>query len=532
MNADNFDLLICNGEIIDGTSNPWFLSDIGIIGDVIKKVGSLRKESSNRYIDAEGLTVVPGFIDVHSHSDFSILVDPMVQSKIRQGVTTEVVGNCGNSAAPVNEQVKEYRKRYSRMNVPEDFEFSWETMEDYLNLIDSKGVGFNVVSFVGHGLIRQNVMGYENRKPNAFELKEMKRLVAEAMEQGAFGMSSGLIYPPSVYADTAELIELAKIVNDFGGIYASHIRGEGATLLNAVNEAIKISKKSGAPAHIAHLKASGKPYWGRTKQALKLIEEARQKGVDVTFDQYPYVASSTGLASLLPHWVHEGGAEKLIKRLKDPETREKIRLEEQITRDWSAILIVNLDNNPQYIGKTIEDISRSEGRDPFDVMCGLLIEESTRVSIVNFGMYEEDVRRVMKNPVGMVGSDGTAVSPEGILGQGKPHPRFYGTFPRVIGHYVRERVITLSEAVRKMTSAPAQRLGIRDRGLIREGFKADITIFDKDKVTDKATFTDPHNYPDGILYVIVNGAIVIEDGEHTGRLPGKTLRHRATSSVA
>jgi N-acyl-D-amino-acid deacylase len=426
----------------------------------------------------------------------------------------------------MNEMVKEYRRKYARLNVPEDVEFNWETMENYLDMIDSKGVGFNVASFVGHGLIRENVMGYENRKPKEEELNEMKRLIAEAMDHGAYGMSSGLIYPPSVYADTEELIELAKTVYEFGGIYASHIRGEGATLFEAINEAIEISEKSGAPAHLAHFKASGKPYWGKTEQALKLVEDARERGVDVTFDQYPYIASSTGLTSLLPHWAHEGGAERLIERLRDPKTREMIRKEEQITRDWSTVLIVNLDNNLNYIGKTIKDISENENRDPFNVMCDLLIDEKTRISIVVFGMDENDVRRVMKNPVGMVGSDGSAVSPEGILGQGKPHPRFYGTFPRVIGYYVREGVISLPEAVRKMTSAPAQRLGIRDRGLIKEGFKADITIFDKDQVIDNATFTDPHNYPSGIFYVMVNGSLVIENGEHTGKLPGKALRHK------
>ncbi|RJS88505.1 D-aminoacylase [Candidatus Bathyarchaeota archaeon] len=520
-----YDILIENGYVLDGTGNPWFRADVGIVGDTIEAIGRLRGSGANRRIDARGLIVAPGFIDIHSHSDFTILLDPGVESKIRQGVTTEVVGNCGTSAAPMNEEVRAYRERYMRGDLGEDFEFNWRTMGEYLDLIDEKGASFNVVALVGHGTVRQNVMGFEDRPPTEAELEEMKRLVAEAMEDGAWGMSTGLIYPPSCYAETDEIVELAKVVARYGGIYATHIRGEGRTLLEAVREAIEIGERAGIPVEISHFKASGRENWRKTKDSLKLVEEARRRGVDVTFDQYPYTASSTGLAAFLPHWVHEGGLDRLLERLKDPETRRKIKEEgATITRDWSSVMVVLAPKHPQYEGKRITEIAELEGKEPMDTVFDLLLAEEAQVRIVAFGMCEEDVRRVMRSPYMMVGSDGRAVAPRGVLGRGKPHPRYYGTFPRVLGHYVREGVLTLQEAMRKMTSLPAQRLGLRDRGLLREGFKADITIFDPDSVRDEATFTDPHRFPSGIPYVIVNGVLVIDGGEHTGALPGKALR--------
>jgi N-acyl-D-amino-acid deacylase len=337
-------------------------------------------------------------------------------------------------------------------------------------------------------------------------------------------MSTGLIYPPSVYAETEEIIELSKIVANYSGIYASHIRGEGETLLEAIEEAGEIGEKSGTPVQIAHFKASGKPNWGMTKDSLALVKKYRNMGIDITFDQYPYIAGSTGLKSLFPHWAHEGGAEKMIKRLKDPKIREKMRDQLRPDKEWNQIMVAYAKNHPKYNGKNIEEIAELENKDPYDSVCDLLIAENNQVQIVSFGMDEEDVRRVMRSPFGMVGSDGSAISPDGILGQGNPHPRYYGTFPRVLGYYVREEVLSLPEAVRKMTSAPAQKLGIKDRGLLRQGYKADLVIFDPDNIKDKATFTNPHQYPSGIPFVIVNGKIVVEKGEHTGALPGKTLR--------
>lgn len=520
-----FDILIKGGRIIDGAGNPWFRADVGVVGDTIKSVGRLAGAESKTKINAEGLVVAPGFIDIHSHSDYNVLIDPRVESKVRQGVTTEVVGNCGSSAAPMNAEVRAYRERYMRARLGEEFEFNWETMADYLGLIESGSASFNVVAMVGQGTVRQNVMGFEDREPTRIELEEMKGLVAAAMEDGAWGMSTGLIYTPSTFAKTDEIVELARVVAEHGGVYFSHIRGEGETLLEAVREAVEIGERAGVPVEIAHFKASGRPYWGRTEQSLRLIEEGRQKGVDVTFDQYPYIASSTGLAALMPHWAQEGGADRLLERLSDPEIRQKIKEgPATVTRDWASVVVASAKNHPQYEGKTIAEVAEAEGKDEMESVFDLLLAEEAQVQIVSFGMSEDDVRRVLRSPYGMVGSDGSAVSPRGVLGEGKPHPRYYGTFPRVLGHYVREGVITLQEAVRKMTSAPAQRLGLRDRGLLREGFKADIAVFDPATVKDEATFTDPHRFASGIMFVMVNGTLVVEDGDHTGALPGRPLR--------
>jgi N-acyl-D-amino-acid deacylase len=484
-----YDVIIENGRVIDGSGNPWFKADVGLRGDVIETIGGLHGASADRRIDASGLVVAPGFIDIHSHSDYNVLIDPRVESKIRQGVTTEVVGNCGSSAAPMNADVRAYRDKYMRARLGEEFEFNWETMEDYLSLIDEAGASFNLVAMVGQGTIRQNVMGYENREPTKAELGAMKSLA------------------------------------DYGGVYFSHIRGEGETLLEAVREATRIGKEAEVPVQIAHFKASGKPHWGKTEDSLRLVGEGRESGVDVTFDQYPYTASSTGLAAYMPHWAQEGGSDRLLERLRDPEIRRRIAEDESgIYRTWDIIMVASAKNHPEYEGKRINEIAEIEGKDEHEAVFDLLLAEEAQVSVISFGMSEEDVRRVMRSPHGMVGSDGSAVAPRGILGRGKPHPRFYGTFPRVIGHYVREGVIPLQEAVRKMTSAPAQKLGLKDRGLLREGFRADVVVFDPAGVKDEATFIEPHKFASGIPHVIVNGELVIDGGEHTGALPGKALR--------
>lgn len=518
-----YDLLVENGLVVDGTGNPWFKAEIGILDEHIESIGNLRDSDAEKRIDATGLIVAPGFIDIHTHSDFPVLIDPRVESKVRQGVTTEVIGNCGTSAAPMNSDVKAYRARF--MGAQFAGGLDWKSMDDYLNVLDNRGASFNVVPLVGHGTVRQNVMGFEMRAPTLSELRAMTRLVEEAMEEGAWGISTGLIYPPSCYAKTDEIVELAKVLPKYGGIYFSHIRGEGDTLLDAVKEAIEVGERAEAPVEIAHFKATGRRNWGRTEQSLRLVEEARSRGVDVTFDQYPYIASSTGLTAELPEWSLEGGASKLLERLRSPEERRRIAESPVIEeRDWNNIVIASSKNHPQHEGKSVSEIARLEKKDPFDMVFDLLLAEEGQVNVVIFEMNEEDVRRVMRSPYMMVGSDSRAVAPLGILGTGKPHPRYYGTFPRVIGHYVREGVITLQEAIRKMTSLPAQRLGLKDRGLLKEGFKADITVFDPNKVKDEATFTDPHRFPSGIPYVIVNGTLVVDKSEHTGALPGKTLR--------
>ena len=520
----SFDIIIKNGRIIDGTGNPWYKADVGISGDRVESIGDLSESSYGRIIDAEGLIVAPGFIDTHSHSDIVTLFDPRVESKIRQGVTTELVGNCGNSAAPINELVREMWEKRIKRRFGDDFvaRARWETMAEYLDLVDAQGASYNFAALVGHGTVRANVMGQEDRAPTEAELEEMKGLVASAMQDGAFGLSTGLIYIPGAFAETEEIIELTKVVAEHDGLYFSHIRGEGETLLKSVEEAIRVGREAGVPVQIAHFKATGEPNWGKTVDSLRLVAEGRAKGVDVVFDQYPYIASSTGLSSRLPHWAQEGGSDVMLERLRDPATRKKIK--DALTPNLNSIMIASAKNNTQYEGMRVTEIAEKEGKDSRDVVFDLLLAEEAQVQIVSFGLSEEDVRRVMRSPYGMVGSDGSAIAPHGILGEGKPHPRSYGTFARVIGHYVREGVLSLQEAVRKMTSAPALHLGLKDRGLLREGYKADITIFDPEKVKDEATFIDPHQFASGIPYVIVNGTVVIDEGEHTGELPGVVIR--------
>jgi N-acyl-D-amino-acid deacylase len=521
-----YDILFEGGHVVDGSGNTWFRADVGVVGDKIEAVGDLKGASAARKVNAKGHIVAPGFMDIHSHSDAPLLVDPTVKSKVYQGITVEVVGNCGNSAAPMNKSVKAYREKYMAGSVSEGFDFDWSSMKDYMDRVDTQGVSFNVATWVGHGTVRQNIMAYDDREPTDTELRKMKKLVDEAMRDGAYGMSTGLIYPPSVYGKTPEIIELAKVVSKHGGLYASHIRGEeDYSLLPAVKEAIEIGETAGCPVQIAHFKASGKKAWGMVKESLALVEDARARDVDVTFDQYPYIASSTGLAAVLPHWAHEGGPEKMMARLRDPETRKRLWKEQRIDRDWDGVLVVFAKNNPQYNGKTIAAIAKEQGKKPQEAAYDLLLAENTVVPAVMFGMCEEDVKTVMRSPIGMVGSDGSAISPQGILGVGKPHPRFYGTFPRVLGKYARdEKVITMEEAVRKMTSAPAQRLGLKNRGLLREGFKADVVVFNPETVKDEATFTEPHRYASGIPFVVCNGVFTVDKGKHTGALPGKMLR--------
>jgi N-acyl-D-amino-acid deacylase len=397
-------------------------------------------------------------------------------------------------------------------------------LKSYLDRLEKQGVALNIAPVVGHDTVRQNVMEFENREPTEDELEEMRNHVKNGMEDGAWGMSTGLIYPPSVYGKEPEITELAKVIALYDGVYFSHIRGEGDTLLKAVTEACDIGRASGSPVQIAHFKSIGRKNWGKTIESLALIEKYRSMGVDVTFDQYPYIASSTNLTAILPHWSQEGGAEKLMEYLSDPIMREKLKNELRLRYAWNEIIVTNAKNNPHYNGKNIEEVATMMNKDPMTALFDLLILENTQVPGVMFGMTEEDVRRVMKSPYMMVGSDGSAISPTGIWENSVPHPRLYGTFPRVLGYYVRDGVLSLQEAVRKMTSAPAQKLGIKDRGLLREGFKADITVFHSEQVIDVASFTAPQQYAKGIPYVIVNGEVVIDKGEHTRALPGKALR--------
>ena len=528
-----FDVIIKNGQVIDGTGNPWFKADVGISGERISEMGRLSAEKAPEIIDASGSVVSPGFIDIHSHSDLVLLINPRAESKIRQGITTEVIGNCGGSAAPLDDLMKQEMNKTTRLIAEAELELDWSTMKEYVNRLDRQGVAVNVVPLVGHANIRVSAMGFADRAPTKTELEEMKRILAEALQDGAFGMSTGLIYPPGCYARTHELVELCRVVARYGRLYTSHIRGEGEKLLESVKEAIAIGEKAGLPVEISHHKAGGKANWGKVNESLKMIEDARDRGIDVTCDVYPYVAASFGLSAMLPPWAHEGGTEKLVERLRDAKTRDRLRREmgeepaspssPLKSAGWDATQIARCPNHPDLEGKTVSEIARTRNVDPFALVFDLLTEDPA-ISVVRFVMCEDDVCTVMGHPVSMIGTDGSAVAPYGVLGKGKPHPRSYGTFPRVLAKYVRkQRVLTLENAIRKMTSLPAQRLGLRDRGIIREAMYADITIFNPETISDRATYQSPHQYPDGIEYVIVNGKIAVGKGEHTGALAGKVI---------
>ena len=531
-----FDVIIKNGKVIDGAGNPWFKADVGINGQKISAIGRLSAEEASKIIDADGLVVSPGFIDMHSHSDFELLVNPKAESKIRQGITTEVIGNCGVSAAPLNDLMKVEARKTDSLIEEAELQLDWSTMKDYLSRLGRQGVAVNVVPLVGHGNLRVCTVGFVDRPPTKTELEEMKKRLARAMEEGAFGMSTGLIYPPGCYAETDELIELSRVAASYGGIYTSHIRDEGDKMLESVKEAIEIGEEAGIPVEISHHKAEVKANWGKVKESLKMIEEVRDRGIDITCDVYPYVAASTVLSAELPHWAHEGGTEKLVQRLTDAETRARlIREMREESPDqasmpevdiWDVTQIARCKNHPDLEGKTVSEIAQTKHMDAFELVFDLLIDDAA-ISIVGFHMCEDDVCTVLRHPVSMIGTDASAVAPYGVLGKGKPHPRSYGTFPRVLGKYVREeRVLTLENAIRKMTSLPAQKLGLRDRGIIREGMRADITIFNPETITDRATYQNPHQYPDGVEYVIVNGKIAVGEREHTGVLAGRVMLPR------
>ncbi|MBI3626198.1 MAG: D-aminoacylase [Candidatus Rokubacteria bacterium] len=519
--------------VLDGTGAPGFRTDVGVTGEAIVAVGDLSREPAGTTLRASGLTLAPGFIDIHSHSDWRLWANRRAESKIRQGVTTEVVGNCGFSPAPVNPAFREELRGFA-LYLPEGMDFSWQSVEEYLNRLDGGGLALNVIQLVGHGALRVAAMGFARRKPTESELAHMKRLVAESLEGGAWGMSTGLIYAPGSYAETEEIVELSRVAGRHRGFYASHIRGEGANLLNAISEAIRIGREAELPVEVSHLKAAGRPHWGQVKEALALINAARAEGLDVTADVYPYTASSTTLRTLLPGWVLEGGVEAMLQRLSDPATRGRIRAEVEAGRTggenlaanagWDGTMIAYAPSRPEAEGKRLSDLAREWGQAPLDVAMDLIVADRGKAYVVLFQLDEADLTVALADPHVMIGSDGSALSPHGELGRGRPHPRSYGTFPRVLARYWRDqRLLSLEQAVHKMTGLPAKKLGLKDRGVIRVGAKADLVIFNHKTVTDLATYEEPHRYPAGIEYVFVNGRLVIKAGEHTGSLPGRVL---------
>ncbi len=533
--AQEFDYLIRNGRVVDGSGNPWIYADVGIIDDRIAFVGHADASLvAKRTIDAKGLIVAPGFIDMLGQSETNLLIDKQAVSKLTQGITTEITGE-GDSIAPTNELLnQEHADYFQHFNLTPD----WRSLEEYFERLTKQGSGINLATYVGAAQVRHMVIGTTDRAPTADELQQMEIMVDDAMSDGAMGLSSALIYAPGSYAKTDELIELAKAAAKKGGIYASHIRGEGDSEMNALDEAFRIGREADIPVEIFHLKVAGMQNWGKMPQVIAAIEQVRASGVDVTADQYPYVGAATSLGAAIPPQYHEGGTDEFVKRLKNSAIRQQIRKDldsaggsfENLWREVGGadgVLVVSV-LDPQlrkYEGKTISQIAKLENKDPIDAMIDLVIADRDNTGAVYFLMSEDDVKLAMRQPWLSVGTDYGAISPTGPLGESKSHPRAYGSFARILGKYVREEHnLRLEEAIRKFTSLPAQREKLDHRGLLRVDYFADITIFDPDKVRDLATFDDPNKPSVGFEYVFVNGTLALEHDKVTGQLGGRPLR--------
>ena len=525
-----FDLAIKNGRVVDGTGSPWFRADVGIKDGLITKVD--KDLECDNVIDASSLVVSPGWIDIHMHADHTVLGNTRMESYIHQGVTTATMGNCGLSTYPLYDHKEELISYLKPFTSGLSLEWDWASMDDFIKRIEDRGPGINLVPLVGHGSIRINIMGFDDRSPTEAELSSMKKLLKEAMEQGAYGMSTGLGYPPGTFTRDQELVELGRILNEYGGLYATHMRGN----LENLEDTIRLGFEARMPVQVSHLGSScagHKELHGRHEwTTLNAISEARGRGLDITADIYPYTAGSSLLSQVIPDWVHEGGVRKMLERLRNPDVRRRLEREYSAEkgrkgRDFSKVIItyVKSAKNKQYEGMSVAEIAQARGASVVDTLCDLLIEEAGEAMNVTFWGDEEDVDTLIRHPAVMPCSDGWGHAPYGPLGQGKPHPRCYGAFPRYLRVYAMEKhLFTLEEAVRRMTSMPASRLGLQGRGLIREGMAADITIFDPLVIRDTATYNEPHSYPEGIPYVIVNGNLAIDRGDHTGVLAGKILR--------
>jgi N-acyl-D-amino-acid deacylase len=528
-----FDVLIVGGTLVDGSGSPRSKGDLGIRSGRIAALGDLKGRPAKRTLDAAGRLVAPGFIDMHTHSDRTLLRDGTAQSAVRQGATTHVIGNCGSSPAPLPETSK-LAKKDDDTEGDATGKRTYRTFGEFLQALKDTGTSINVCALVGHNRVRATVMGYDERRPTEGELARMKDLVVEAMRSGAIGLSTGLVSPPGTYSETDEIVELARAAAARGGVYASHIRGEASSLMDAVTEAILIGRRAKLPVQISHHKAAGKENWGSTRHTLRAIEEANQAGQTVRVDVYPYRAGSAGLSQLVPPWAHEGGTARMLERLADAKTREKIARDMEqgapgwknfFRIDWQDIQItqVRSEANRKWVGRRVADVAKARGIAGVQACIDLVLEERGEVGMINFIMDEDEMRGVLKHRLSMIGSDGSALNAK--KAEGQPHPRSYGCFPRVLGKYVREeKLISLETAIAKMTSMPAAQLGLADRGLLKVGHAADVVVFDAERIIDRATFDDPHQYPDGIDSVLVNGELVVHGGEHLGAKPGRLLR--------
>ncbi len=522
--------LIKNALVLNGIDPEPIRQDIGISGDRITFPRS-SEESSHEVIDADGLYAAPGFIDVHAHSELTLLLDGRAEGKLSQGITTEVNGNCGLSAAPLYGEAFEHRLcDLKQLGVNE----SWHNIEEYHHIIQNKGIALNLATLCGHGNLRASVIGYSNTPCKDYMLDKMKSLFRDSLNQGACGLSTGLIYPPGIYADTKEIEDLLGVINTLKKtnrkkfIYTSHIRSEADNLLEAIEEVITIGAKTAVHAHISHIKTSGEENWNKIDKAINLIEGAMSSGIKITCDTYPYIASSTDLDSILPEWVFEGGVKQEIKRLKDPQKSEMIRsaLSSKPDKYWKNVYISSVFNkkNKWMEGESILDISARTGQRPIDAIIDVIIEDNAKTSAIFFTMNENNLRRILRLPYVMIGSDSSARSFSGKTSEGKPHPRGFGTFPRFIGFYVRdENIMSLPEAIRRITVLPAETFGIRERGVIKENFFADIVVFDYNQIKDRASYKDPFIKSEGIKYVFVNGSLAVREGALTGVLSGRFL---------
>jgi N-acyl-D-amino-acid deacylase len=530
--AQSFDIIIKSGTVYDGAGGPPVRADVGIKADRIAAVGNLSRATAPMVVDAHGLAVAPGFINMLSHSESSLIVDPRSLSEIKQGVTTQIFGEL--SMGPLNDQMKR-RLRESQGDVKYDIE--WTTLAEFLTYLEKRGISQNVASFIGAPTIREYVIGLEDKAPTPEQLDQMRELVRREMEAGALGVTTALIYPPAFFAKTEELIELCKVAAKYQGKYTTHMRSEGNQLIEAVQETIRISREAGLPAEIYHLKASGQANWPKMDQVIKLIEDAQRQGLKITANMYTYPAGGTGLDAAMPPWVFDGGREAAYKRLQDPATRQKIADAIRTpTNDWENLYL--LAGSPDRIllasfkteklkpltGKTLAEVALMRGKDPIETIMDLVLEDRSRIGTIYFLMSEDNIRKQIRQPWVSFGSDAASIAPEGVFLKSAAHPRAYGNFARLLGKYVREeKVISLTEAVRRLTGLPATNLGLDHRGFLKPGMFADIVVFDPQTIADRATFENPHQLAVGVRHVFVNGVQVLRDGNHTGAKPGRAL---------
>ena len=532
--ASPFDLVVINGRIIDGTGSPWYSGDIGIREGKIAAIGNLKDVPRTRTMDARGMVVAPGFIDMLGQSELTILVDPRLPSKMYQGITTEITGE-GGSAAPLNDAIIQAdRTGYEHYHITPD----WKTLGQYFARLEKQGMGINLATYVGATQVRRMVIGDDDKQPTPAQLEQMEGLVRQAMQEGAVGLSTSLEYAPAPYAKTEELIALASEAGKFGGIYATHMRNESDAVLPAIDEALRIGREGHLPVEIWHIKVAGKQNWGRMPEVVAKINAARAAGMDITADTYAYPAWFNSMSAFIPPWAHDGGDAKLVERLKDAAMRSRIRKDlltpsSDWDNEWQEVpgpesVLIGVVQNPKLLplqGKRLSEIAKLWGKDPMDALFDLLIEDNAFTEVAVFGMSEPDVALALRQPWVSVDNDSSGTSPDGILGQEHPHPRAYGTFPRILRKYVREeKKLTLEEAIRKFSALPAQRMRLTDRGVLKAGMWADVVIFDPATVRDMATFENPNQLSQGMQYVLVNGVPVIAEGKMTGALPGKVLR--------